>query len=226
MPLGCGGLEDTAKLLVQARMAGGGEGDRDRRVQSPRASEQRAIARRRCQTQLEYFGGLGVSLDRCHLPDGDGISLIVRLRELPQYRDTPIVVVSADLGGGREDLRSANLKVSDWLYKPIDFDRLIRVLTGPAVKDVNRRPRILHVDDDNAVAQALSKIGDVVSVNSIEQAQRALRADDFDLAVIDMAHAAGTNLGLLPDLRDGKGNAIPVVVFSGQSRISAPLSVV
>src|ERR1700733_5988656 len=71
------------------------------------------------------------------LPDGDGISLIVRLRELPQYRDTPIVVVSADLGGGREDLRSANLKVSDWLYKPIDFDRLIRVLTGPAGKDVN-----------------------------------------------------------------------------------------
>jgi DNA-binding response OmpR family regulator/anti-sigma regulatory factor (Ser/Thr protein kinase) len=155
------------------------------------------------------------------LPDGDGISLIVRLRELPQYRDTPIVVVSADPGGGREDLRSANLRVSDWLYKPIDFDRLIRVLTGPAGKDVNRRPRILHVDDDNVVAQALSKIGDVVSVNSIEQAQRALRADDFDLAVIDMAHAAGANPDLLPDLRDSKGNVIPVVVFSTQSGISA-----
>jgi DNA-binding response OmpR family regulator/anti-sigma regulatory factor (Ser/Thr protein kinase) len=155
------------------------------------------------------------------LPDGDGISLIVRLRELPQYRDTPIVVVSADPGGGRDDLRSAKLKVSDWLHKPIDFDRLIRVLTRPVVQDLNRRPRILHVDDDNIVAQALNRIADVVSVNSIEEAQRALTAADFDLAVLDLAHARGTDLDLLPDLRDSKGNAIPVVVFPGQSRISA-----
>ena len=38
------------------------------------------------------------------LPDGDGVSLIVRLRDLPQYRDTPIVVVSGDPGRGRDDV--------------------------------------------------------------------------------------------------------------------------
>src|SRR3984885_14970009 len=31
-----------------------------------------------------------------HLADGDGVSLIVRLRALPQYRDTSIIVVSGD----------------------------------------------------------------------------------------------------------------------------------
>jgi signal transduction histidine kinase len=148
------------------------------------------------------------------LPDGDGISLIVRLRALPQYRDTSIIVVSADTSRGRDDSRSSKLNVLDWLNKPVDFDRLVRLLAKPVAIEVNRRPRILHVDEDNAVARALSEIGDVVTVNSIEAAQRALKAGDFDLAVLDVALAKGASPDLLPELRDSKGNVIPVVVFS------------
>ena len=151
------------------------------------------------------------------LPDGDGISLILRLRELPQYGHTPIIVVSADPSRGRDDVRSSKLNVSDWLNKPVDFDQLMRVLTKPMAREAGRRPRILHVDDDRGVAQALSKIADVVSVPSIEAAHRALKIDDFDLAVLDMAHAKGAGRDPLPDLRDSKGNAIPVVVFSTES---------
>ena len=150
-----------------------------------------------------------------HLPDGDGINLIVRLRELPQYRDTSIIVISADPNRGREDLRSSKLNVLDWLNKPVDFDRLMRLLLKPVVR-ANRRPRILHVDEDDIVARALNDIADVVTVNSIEAAQRALKASDFDLAVLDVALANGASLDLLPELRDSKGNVIPVVVFSAQ----------
>ena len=149
-----------------------------------------------------------------HLPDGDGVSLIVRLRELPQYRDVPVVVVSGDTSGGRDDLRSSKLNVLDWLNKPVDFDRLVRLLADPAVREANRRPRILHVDEDNDVARALSDIGDVVTVKSIEQAQRELKTGDFDLAVLDAALAKGVSPDLLPELRDRKGKVIPVVVFS------------
>jgi signal transduction histidine kinase len=149
-----------------------------------------------------------------HLPDGDGVSLIVRLRALPQYHDTPIVVVSGDPSCGRDDLRSSKLNVLDWLNKPVDFERLVRLLAKPAVHLASRRPRILHVDEDNDVARALSEIGDVVTVNSIEEAQRALEADDFDLAVLDVALAKGAGPDLLPELRDSKGKVIPVVVFS------------
>jgi signal transduction histidine kinase len=149
-----------------------------------------------------------------NLPDGDGVSLIVRLRELPQYRDTPIVVVSADTNPGRDDLRSSKLNVLDWLTKPVDFDRLVRLLAKSVVRNANRRPRILHVDDDNLVARALGEIADVVTVNSIEAAQRALKAGDFDLAVLDVELAKAASPDLLPELRDSKGNAIPVVVFS------------
>jgi signal transduction histidine kinase len=148
------------------------------------------------------------------LPDGDGISLIVRLRALPQYRDTSIIVVSADTSRGRDDLRSSKLNVLDWLNKPVDFDRLVQLLVGPVAHEVNRRPRILHVDEDNIVARALGEIGDVVTVNSIAEARRALKTSDFDLAVLDVALAKGVGPNLLPELRDSKGNVIPVVVFS------------
>jgi len=149
-----------------------------------------------------------------HLPDGDGVSLIVRLREMPQYHDTPIVVVSGDTSRGRDDSRSSKLNVLDWLNKPVDFDRLVRLLAKPIVQKANRRPRILHVDEDNAVARALSDIGDVVTVNSIEEALLALKASDFDLAVLDVALVKGAGPELLPELRDSSGDLIPVVVFS------------
>jgi signal transduction histidine kinase len=149
-----------------------------------------------------------------HLRDGDGVSLIVRLRALPQYHDTSIIVVSGDPSCGRDDLRSSKLNILDWLNKPVDFDRLVRLLAKPVAQDANRRPRILHVDEDDNVARALSEIGDVVTVNSIEAAQRALMAGDFDLAVLDVALAKGAGPDLLPELRDSKGNVIPVVVFS------------
>ena len=149
-----------------------------------------------------------------HLPDSDGVSLIVRLRDLSQYRETPIIVISGDPSRGRDDLRSSKLNVLDWLNKPVDFDRLVRLLVRPAAREANKRPRILHVDKNNVVARALGEIGDVITVNSIEEAKRALKAGDFDLAVLDVALAKITSPDLLPELRDSKGNVIPVVVFS------------
>jgi signal transduction histidine kinase len=149
-----------------------------------------------------------------HLPDGDGVSLIVHLRALPQYHDTPIIVVSGDPSCGRDDLRSSKLNVLDWLSKPVDLDRLVRLLAKPVVREASRRPRILHVDKDNNVARALGEFGDVVTVNSIEEAKRALKTGDFDLAVLDVALAKEASPDLLPELHDSKGNVIPIVVFS------------
>jgi signal transduction histidine kinase len=149
-----------------------------------------------------------------HLPDGDGVSLIVRLRALPQYRDTPIIVVSGNISHGRGDLRSSQLNVLDWLHKPVDLDRLVQLLAKPVAREACGRPRILHVDEDNAITQALGKIGDVVTVSSIAEALRALKTSDFDLAVLDVALVKGVDHNLFPELRDSKGNVIPVVVFS------------
>jgi len=148
------------------------------------------------------------------LPDGDGISLILRLRELPRYGETPIIVVSADPSPGRHDLRSSKLNVLDWLNKPVDFNQLMRVLTKPILRGASGRPAILHIDGDNTVARALGEIGDVVSINSIEEARLALQAKDFDLAVLNGALATTPGLDLLLTLCDSRGRTIPVVVLS------------
>jgi signal transduction histidine kinase len=165
----------------------------------------------RCAAAIQYRA---ILVDN-YMPDGDGISLIVRLRELPQYRDTTIIVVSADPSHGRDDVRSSKLNVLDWLSKPVDFDRLMRLLTQSVMYAASKRPRILHVDEDDLIARALGEIADVVTVNSIEAARRALMASDFDLAVLDLALAKSVGPDLLPELRDSKGNVIPVVIFGG-----------
>lgn len=150
------------------------------------------------------------------LPDCNGISLIQQLRAQPQNRDTQIVVAPADPDRGRGDIRSSILDVLDWIQKPVDIDRLARLLDRPVVRNASR-PRILHVDDPDelhVVRRALSAAADWVSVGSIDAARRALATDRFDLVVVDIALAGGSGLDLLPDLRDSEGRAIPVIVLS------------
>jgi PAS domain S-box-containing protein len=164
-----------------------------------------------------YYAAILVDLQ---LPDGDGLGLIAQLRKEPGYRDAPMVVVSANPKRGREDARASGLNVLDWLGKPVDIDRLVRLLNRPAVQSPNARPRILHVDDDHdvlfLVAQSLGSIADVVSADSVESARRALAAHHFDLAVLDVALAEGYGLDLLPDLCGADGHEIPIVMLSAQ----------
>jgi DNA-binding response OmpR family regulator len=106
----------------------------------------------------------------------------------------------------------------DWLDTPIDVARLVRVLDRPIARNGKTRPRILHVDADakllRAVAAALGARAEVMSVASIDEARRALAGNRFDVAVLDVALAAGSGFELLHELRDSDGDAIPLVVFS------------
>ncbi|HEX3859185.1 MAG TPA: PAS domain S-box protein [Pseudolabrys sp.] len=79
--------------------------------------------------QAENFTFAAVLVD-LKLPDGDGVSLIQRLRTQPRYQETPIVVLSGNPGRGREDARSRTLEVLDWLDKPVDVARLTAALNN------------------------------------------------------------------------------------------------
>jgi PAS domain S-box-containing protein len=154
------------------------------------------------------------------LPDSDGISLIQELRALPQVSDTPIAVVSATPGRGRDDVRSSSLNVLDWLSKPLDIPELLRRLHPLIARNAGTRLRILHLDDDpdvlGIVAQSLDADAQVVSVATVEDARRALAISKFDLAVVDLAIDGSSGLGLLTDLHDSAGDPIPVIVYSAQ----------
>lgn len=157
------------------------------------------------------------------LPEGDGISLIKQLRAQPQIYNALLVVLSADAKQAHGMERPATLlNILDWLDMPIDVARLVRVLDRPIVRNGSTRPRILHLDSDRnalrAVAKALSARAEVMSVDSIEEARSALAANRFDVAVLDVALALGSGFDLLHELRDGEGDAIPLVVFSPRDK--------
>lgn len=167
------------------------------------------------RTEATRYGAVLVDL---HLPDGDGVGLIVRLRAQADYRDVPVIVVAGDPAQGRSDVRSSRLNVLQWLDKPIAFEPLINTLKVAMAAPLRQRPRILHVDDDYDVLalvnQELGSIADVISADGVESARRTLATDRIDLAVIDIALGQQSGLDLLPDLRGSTGKIIPVIIFS------------
>lgn len=163
------------------------------------------------------------------LLNGRCIDLIKYLRAKPQFYDTPVVAVSADPDKASEDATPPTLlNILDWLEKPVDVDGLLRVLERPIVRNGGARPRILHFDDDHEVlekvAQALDGVADVTPVDSIEAARRALTTNQFDAVVLDLALTGGSGMDLLPELHNGDGEAIPVILFStlGTNPLLAP----
>jgi len=159
------------------------------------------------------------------LPDGDGIGLILDLRAQEQHRDTPIIVVSGNPSRGRNDLRSSKLNILGWLSKPVDFERLVQMLRTSIALRPSDRPRILHVCDDQymrtVVDHALGATAELVSVNSIENARRALAIDRFDLVVLEVSPGTGVGQDLPPELRDSSGNVVPVLSFSAHQSLES-----
>jgi PAS domain S-box-containing protein len=151
-------------------------------------------------------------------PDGDGVGLIVRLRAQARYRDTPIIVIAGDPEQGRSDVRSSQLNVLRWINKPIAFESLRNILAAAIASPLRQRPRILHVDDDldvlALVNHELSSIADMIPADNLESARRTLATDRIDLVVLDIGLGKESGLDLLPDMRGGQGNAIPVIIFS------------
>ncbi len=173
------------------------------------------VAAAMTRTDASRYAAVLVDL---RLPDGDGVDLIVQLREQPHYRDVPILVIAGDPDQGRSDVRSSRLNVLHWLDKPVAFEKLIQNLRAVIAAPLRQRPRILHVDDDYdvlaLVRRELDSIADVVSVDSMESARRTLATDRIDLAVLDIALGEDSGLDLLPDLLGAVGHTIPVIIFS------------
>lgn len=157
------------------------------------------------------------------LPDADGIGLIRALRAKPETRDLPVVVVSADIARGLA--RGRSLEVVDWLEKPFDQDRLRAAVTAIYQKTSDRKPRILHVDDDRDIlevtASALGTSAEITPAESLAAARAVLTRVKPDLVILDLGLPDGSGLELLGDLGDDKGRTIPVIVYSAQEMDAA-----
>ena len=149
------------------------------------------------------------------LPDGHGLVLLKRLRERPETRTLPVLIVSAEAGSPPK-----SLNVLDWLQKPVDIPRLQDALAHVR-RGEQDRILVLHVEDDpdvrQIVAAALSDHCDVIAADSLKSARRMLKEARPQLAILDVALGDESGLDLLIDLRKRTGAIVPVIVFSAQS---------
>ena len=152
------------------------------------------------------------------LPDGSGISLLHEIRQNPATQELPVIVVSADLDQNRRALNGNVFDLVDWLEKPIPAERLEQVLRRSCAANAAKRPRVLHVEDNpdiaNIVAGVLSRTAEVVNATTVMAAWELLKAEDFDLLILDIGLPDGSGLELLPAMRKATNTPIPSLVFS------------
>ena len=148
------------------------------------------------------------------LPDANGLELVRELRSAEVTRKLPIVVISGRANEGRKEFNGDAVMVADWLQKPIDRERLSHAVAD-AIQN-NKRPHILHVEDDLDVVQVsralLEDDADFEYATSLAEAHKKLDKRNYDLVIIDISLPDGSGLELLDEI----GRDCPVVLFSGQ----------
>ncbi len=160
---------------------------------------------------------VGMTLD-LGLPDENGIAFLKSLREKPETRELPVIVVSAYLDEARTSLSGDAFGIIDWIEKPVDDTQLGAALQRAVQAGDGRRPRILHIEDDadihEVVKAALSPVADVTLSGSLAAARTELRQGRYDLLILDLGLPDGSGLELLPALRGSANASTPVVIFS------------
>jgi signal transduction histidine kinase/DNA-binding response OmpR family regulator len=139
------------------------------------------------------------------LPDEDGLSVFRRLRQRPDGKALPVIVISAIADQGKAQLNGDAVGVVDWLDKPIDQLRLRQALRQ-ALHNGDRPSRILHVEDDHDIVRVVSAVmGDeaqIVPARTLAEARGILAADhSFGLVIVDVGLPDGSGLDLLGELR-------------------------
>lgn len=205
----CENDRDTAKLLSLMLSQGGFDTDI-----AYNAMEAKQLL---AQPGANEYAAMTVDLA---MPDTDCISLIRELREHENFRHLPIVVVSAKTQREGEEFTGSGFAVLDWLDKPIDQGRLIATVKQAALHRADRKPRILHIEDDTDLLQVVSvivgEVADIAHAVNLQDAQQQLATQTFDLVILDLELPDGSGWELLPLLKCQSKLPVPVLVFSAQ----------
>jgi PAS domain S-box-containing protein len=154
------------------------------------------------------------------LPDRDGLSLLKDLRDAVETRDLPVIVISVKSRTEADQLNGDAIDVVDWMQKPIDQDRLLRIMRLAVTSPSGGTRRILHVEEDQdiltIVGTLVGDIAEMVTAETVARAADLLSRETFDLVILDLTLPDGDGEELLHLLKREDGTTIPVVVFSGR----------
>ena len=173
------------------------------------------------------------------LPGGNGLTLAERLGELPQTRETPIIIAtgSADPHLSEKALQIGALAL---LRKPYQPDTLLMAVrqalalsqrrnpattasrvSGPMGK--NERKRILIVEDDEKVARALALriqaagFDTSVATDGLSGVRSAVETQP-DAVVLDISLPAGDGFSVAERIRANVATPIPLIFLTASKR--------
>lgn len=156
------------------------------------------------------------------MPGGkDGWDVLRALKESPVTQSIPVIMVSV-----MAELENAlALEVEDYLVKPIDVDRLARVIARVTHHAPQRN--LLLVDDDTASLDAMARILEaagwhtILAANGVE-ALAALTKTRPAAIVLDLIMPEMDGFEFLRHLREDQHlKSIPVIVMSGKDPTEA-----
>lgn len=154
------------------------------------------------------------------LPDQNGLELLQELRQQPETRDLPVIVVSATAGESQKELNASAIGVIDWIEKPIDSPLFMETVGNILKHAASPRSRILHVEDDESnleiFAALVGDMAEIVSAKTLAEARRLIEKETFDLVTLDLTLSDGDGEDLLPLLNRSDQPSIPVVIFSAR----------
>ncbi|NBD12702.1 ATP-binding protein [Corallococcus silvisoli] len=151
------------------------------------------------------------------MPDGHVLDWMRRLREQPRTRELPVLALSGRSQEGAAGVGTPLLV--DWLPRPVDEARLLKTL-----RYAMRQPgqaRVLVVDDDATTRRVLcaqfERLGALcIEAADGESAVALARDTPPDLIVLDVGLPRLDGFEVVDILRQGKGRATPLIVFTGR----------
>ncbi len=150
------------------------------------------------------------------LPGMDGWEVLARLKKDPELAEIPVVMLTIVDDRNKGYLLGA----SDFLVKPTEPERLVRVLRK--YQQENQAGQVLIVEDDSLTREMMKRVLEQVgweveeAAHGREGLERVLKSRP-DLILLDLVMPEMDGFEFLGQLRQMKeGRSIPVVVVTGQ----------
>ncbi|MEM8883152.1 MAG: chemotaxis-specific protein-glutamate methyltransferase CheB [Planctomycetota bacterium] len=170
--------------------------------------------------QLDQAPGVGLVVTDWEMPEMDGISLLRNLRDHPDYRTLPVVMVTQETRAAR--IREAlQAGATEYIMKPFTRETLLEKLaTLGCTAHPRASSRVLVVDDSVIVRRVLQERIDEDARLELTglatdgaQALELIAADRPDIVVLDVEMPGMNGLDTLRELRT-RAPDLPVVMFS------------
>jgi signal transduction histidine kinase/DNA-binding response OmpR family regulator len=152
------------------------------------------------------------------LPERGGLDLLRALKEDPETRAIPVLVVSV----AREGPKALSLGAAECLLKPVDRASLVSRVRRLLVGSTTPAPTVLVVDDEadtlDFMRETLKSEGfRVITAHDGQQALHALERERLDLVILDILLPGLSGFEVLEAMaRSEDTAAIPVVVLTAQ----------